>query len=293
MVEGKGIVFLNGRYVAAARAVVSVYDRGLLYGDGLFETMRAYRGKVFALDEHLQRLHRSADVLGIPLPKLDWARVIGELLRRNRLTRRDAWVRLTVTRGAQTPKVLPAETLRPTHFVLVRPVDPGLAAKQRDGVKVKLLPYSRYGFVPELKSLNYLPAVVGKVLASQHGAEEGIFVRGGRYVTEGTTSSLFAVRQGVLWTPPVGGILPGITRGIVLGLAPEANLRVVERQISPADLLRSSEVFLTSSLSEILPVVQVDGTHIGGGRPGPVTRKLQSMYKEKVLGVRGEGRAKN
>ena len=282
MVEGKSVVFLNGRYVAAERATVSVYDRGLLYGDGLFETMRAYRGNVFALADHLQRLHRSADVLGIPLPKLDWEKVIGELLKRNRLTRRDAWVRLTVTRGSQAPKVLPAETLRPTHFVLVRPVDPELAEKQRHGVKVKLLPYSRYGFVPELKSLNYLPAVVGKVLAAQHGAEEGIFVRSGRYVTEGTTSSIFAVRDNALWTPPVGGILPGITRGIVLELAPSAGLRVVERQISPADLLRSSEVFLTSSLTEVLPVVQVDTTRVSGGRPGTVTRKLQQLYRERV-----------
>ncbi len=282
MFESNGFVFLNGRYVPAARAVVSVYDRGLLYGDGLFETMRAYRGHVFALQQHLRRLHRSADVLGIPLPERDWAEVIEELLRRNRLTHCDAWVRLTVTRGSQAPKVLPAETLKPTHFVLVRAVDPELALKQRRGVSVKLLPYSRYGFVPELKSLNYLPAVMGKALAAQHGAEEGVFVRNGRYVTEGTTSSLFIVRDGALWTTPVRGILPGITRGIVLELARKANLRVVERQIQRPEVLRSQEAFLTSSLVEILPVVKIEDSQIGTGRPGAVTRRLQKMYREAV-----------
>src|SRR5262249_3032461 len=159
-------------------------DRGLLYGDGLFETMRAYNGKVFALTEHLIRLRRSATVIGIPLPDEDWEAVIGKLLRRNKLVDVDAWGRLTSTPGSQAPKVRPTETMRPTYFVLVRPVDAELADKQRAGVTVKLLPYSRFGFVPELKSLNYLPAVLGKVLAAQHGADEGIFVRDGRYVTE-------------------------------------------------------------------------------------------------------------
>jgi branched-chain amino acid aminotransferase len=282
MVEDNGFVFLNGRYVPAARATVSVYDRGLLYGDGLFETMRGYGGKVFALPAHLRRLQRSADVLGIPLPKVNWEEAIAGLLAKNRLTRCDAWVRLTVTRGSQPPRVLPAETLRPTYFVLVRQVDPELAVKQRHGVAVKLLPYSRYGFVPELKSLNYLPAVIGKVLAAQHGAEEGIFVRAGRYVTEGTTSSLFVVRDHMLCTPPVRGILPGITRGIVGDIAVGAKLKVVERQISPADLRASDEAFLTSSLIEILPVVKVNDARIGSGKPGTVTRKLQRMYRNKV-----------
>jgi D-amino acid aminotransferase len=282
MVETNGTVFLNGNYLPAQKAVVSVYDRGLLYGDGLFETMRAYKGKVFALPEHLRRLRRSADVLGIPLPEEDWSAVITELLRRNQLTGVDAWVRLTVTRGSQAPKVLPTETLQPTYFVLVRAVDPELADKQRDGVAVKLLPYSRFGFVPELKSLNYLPAVIGKVLAAQHGADEGIFVRSGRYVTEGTTSSLFVVRRNALWTTPVGGILPGITRGIVINLASKAKLKVVEKQITSTDLLRSPEAFLTSSLVEILPVVQVDKTRLGDAAPGPVTRQLQELYRSAV-----------
>jgi len=290
MVERNRLVFLNGRYVPTARATVSVYDRGLLYGDGLFETMRAYSGKVFALAEHLLRLRRSAGVIGIPLPEEDWEAVIGKLLRRNKLMDVDAWVRLTVTRGSQAPKVLPTETMRPTYFVLVRAVDAELADKQRVGVTVKLLPYSRFGFVPELKSLNYLPAVIGKVLAAQHGADEGIFVRDGRYVTEGTTSSLFVVRRGALWTAPVGGILPGITRGIVLNLASRAKLRVVVRQITATDLLRSPEAFLTSSLLEILPVVQVDNTRLGDGRPGPVTLKLQSLYRAAVERDRGQDR---
>jgi branched-chain amino acid aminotransferase len=287
-----GYVFLNGRFVAAARASVSVYDRGLLYGDGLFETLRAYNGKVFALDEHLERLAGSARVLGLPVPSYDWRPLIAELLRCNLLQRCDAWVRITLTRGPADPIVLPPVPPRPTTIVMVKPIDPTLAAKQRRGVAVTLLPYSRHGFIPEHKSLNYLPAVVGKVLAARHGAYDGIFVRGEHFITEGTTSSLFVVQGKSLWTTPIGGILPGVTRRRVLDLAERARLRTLERDLTTTDLLEADEAFLTSSISEIMPIVEVDQTRIGKGQPGPVTRKLQKLYRAAVQKETGNSAGK-
>ncbi len=282
MIDQPGFVFLNGRFVAAKRATVSVYDRGLLYGDGLFETMRAYRGVAYALEDHIERLLASARVLGIPFPDHDWGQVIAELLRRNRLTRTDAWVRLTVTRGPSEATVMPPELPRPTTLIMSRAVERNLADKQRDGVAVTLLPYSRHGFIPEHKTLNYLPAVVGKILAARHGSFEGLFVRGDHFLTEGTTCSLFVVHNKAVWTTPVGGILPGVTRRLLLDLALANRLRVVERELTTSDLRSADEAFLTSSISEIVPIIQVGETRVGTGHPGPVTRKLQQLFSQSV-----------
>lgn len=275
-------VFLNGRFIRGARASVSVYDRGLLYGDGIFETMRAYRGVIFAFEDHFERLQTSAGVLGIPLPDYDWPAALGELLRRNGLEKRDAWVRLTLTRGPSVPTLLPPESPKPTAIIMARPVDPAIPRAQQRGALVTLLPYSRHGFIPEHKSLNYLPGVVGKALAARHGAYEGLFVRNGRFLTEGTTSSVFVVRNGIVSTPPVGGILPGVTRRRVLHLAARAGLRATERELTTRNLRSADEAFLTSSVAEIVPIARADQTRIGTGRPGPVTRKLQRLYRQAV-----------
>lgn len=277
-----GFVFLNGRIVDAARATVSVYDRGILYGDGLFETMRAYKGTAFAIEDHFHRMRTSADILGLPIPDLDWPGIIAELLKKNRLTRQDAWVRLTITRGPAQPRVLPPDLAKPTTILMVRPLDPEIAEFQKRGVKIALLPFSRHGFIPEHKSLNYLPAVVGKVLASYHGAYEGVFVRSDHILTEGTTTSVFIVRDGALWTAPEGGILPGVTRRMIIELAQAHRLRVVEREITTTDLRLANEAFLTSSMIEIIPIVSVDEAAVGKGKPGPTTVKLQKLYQGAV-----------
>ena len=151
-----------------------------------------------------------------------------------------------------------------------------------DQVKVALLPFSRHGFIPEHKSLNYLPAVVGKVLASYHGAYEGIFVRSDHVLTEGTTTSVFAIHDGVLSTAPEGGILPGVTRRLVIDLARANGIRVIEREITTAELRLADEAFLTSSMIEIVPIVQLDDAALGKGHPGPTTGKLQRLYQAEV-----------
>jgi branched-chain amino acid aminotransferase len=280
--KADGFVFLNGRIVDASRATVSVYDRGLLYGDGLFETMRAYKGTAFAIEDHFHRMRTSADILGLPIPNLDWQAIITELLEKNELTRHDAWVRLTITRGPAQPRVLPPDLAKPTTILMVRPLDPEIAEFQKRGVKIALLPFSRHGFIPEHKSLNYLPAVVGKVLASYHGAYEGIFVRNDHILTEGTTTSVFIARDGALWTSPEGGILPGVTRRLIIELAQRHGLRVVEHEISTTDLRLADEAFLTSSMIEIIPVIAVDEAPVGSGKPGPATVKLQKLYRGSV-----------
>lgn len=280
--RANGYVFLNGRITDASRATVSVYDRGLLYGDGLFETMRAYKGVAFAIDQHFHRLRTSADIFGLPIPNLDWPATIAELLKKNGLERQDAWVRLTITRGPAEPRVLPPDLSKPTTIIMVRALDRDIAQHQKHGVKVALLPFSRHGFIPEHKSLNYLPAVIGKVLASYHGAYEGIFVRSDHVLTEGTTTSVFVVRDGALMTAPEGGILPGVTRSLVIDLAQAAGLRVAEREITTADLRLADEAFLTSSMIELVPIVLVDDAPLGKGTPGPLTVKLQKMYAQAV-----------
>lgn len=277
-----GYVFLNGRMVEAKRATVSVYDRGLMYGDGLFETMRGYKGRAFAIEEHFHRLRTSADILGLPIPNLDWRKVIAELLLKNGLQRQDTWVRLTITRGPAEPRVLPPDIAKPTTMIMVRPLDRDIARHQKRGVKVSLLPFSRHGFVPEHKSINYLPAVVGKVLASYHGAYEGIFVRADHVLTEGTTTSVFVVRDKTLFTAPQGGILPGVTRGLVMDLARAHGIQALEREITTTDLRLADEAFLTSSMIELVPIVHVDEAPLAKGKPGPLTTRLQKLYAEAV-----------
>lgn len=274
-----GTVFLDGRFVPARRARISVFDRGLLYGDGLFETMRAYRGRVFALDEHLERLGRSASTLGFDLPRRSWRPILEELLRRNDLDERDAWMRLNLTRGTAAPDVLPPRDAVPTVFALVKPIASGFSPVQRHGARVTLLTYSRHSFMPEHKSLNYLPTILGKSAAAQRGAYEGLFVRDGRYLMEGTTSSVFLVRGKTLQTPPVEGILPGVTRRIISELAAREGLSIAEKDTSVATLKRADEAFLTSSVAEIVPIISLDDTPIADAEPGPVTALLQRKYR--------------
>ncbi len=286
-----GTVFLNGRFVSAKRATVSVFDRGLLYGDGLFETMRAYRGKVFALTEHLARLDRSGQVLGLSLPHRDWRATIEELLQRNHLGAEDAWIRLNLTRGTAAPDVLPPKDSKPTVFALVKPVGSGLSPVQRLGARVTLLNYSRNAFMPEHKSLNYLPTILGKSAAASRGAYEGLFVRDRRYLMEGTTSSIFLVRGAQLQTPPAKGILPGVTRRIITHLAESEGMRVVEKDTSIRTLLIANEAFLTSSVAEVVPITQLDEKPIATGRPGPLTKLFQRKYRAYARGAARRGSA--
>lgn len=273
-------VHLNGQLVPSARACISVFDRGLLYSDGVFETVRVYHGLPFALREHLKRLRRSAEFLGIGLPRCEWAGAIAALLRRNRLVDTDAWVRITITRGVAAPALVPPVRITPTAIITAGPIDPSLATMQRTGVRATLLPFARHDFLSEHKVLDYLPAVLGKTMAARHHAFEGLYVDEQGRITEGTTSNLFLWSRRQLLTPPLVGILPGVTRRLVLHAATTAGLRVRERPLSTADLQDADEAFLTSSLAEVVPIIDVDGRAIGNGQVGPQARQIQALYRQ-------------
>jgi branched-subunit amino acid aminotransferase/4-amino-4-deoxychorismate lyase len=278
-------VWLNGRVVPAARARVSALDRGLLHGDGLYDTWRLYDGVPFATAAHLRRLARAARHLGLPAPGAAalWDGRVRRLAARNRLA--DAAVRLTLTRGTAGDAVLPTRTGKPTFLLATRPLPADLAQRQQRGIRATLLPFPRDGAPPwgAFKLIGHASAVAGRMLAQRRRAQEGLYVSADGHVAEGTTSNLFVVRRGTLLTPPADGhILGGVTRDLVLRLARRAGLPVREVRLVAATLAGADEILVTASTVEILPVVRLDAATIGDGRPGPVTRALQDRYREHV-----------
>jgi len=281
------VVYLNGRYVQAERAKVSVFDRGFSYGDGLFETIRAYAGWVFGLERHLARLKKGADQIGIPFEGDvgEWRQVMGELLRRSSLQDADASLRLTVTRG---PDVLgsllpPDASLSPTLLLVTRPLDAGIAERQQVGIDAVTVHWGSPFNPLQIKSLDYLYNMLAMAQAQREGAQEALFVDRDGTIVEGTTSNVFSVSKGMLTTPPESsGLLPGITREVVIELAKKEGLILRETPLPLQDLLASEEAFLTGSLKEIMPLITVDGRTIGTGNPGPVTQHLQKRYQAAV-----------
>lgn len=290
------VVCLNGRYVQAARAKVSAFDRGFSYGDGLFETIRVYAGWVFALDRHLRRLQKGALEIGIPFEGevQTWRQVMSELLRRNRLLAADASLRMTITRG---PDVLgsllpPSAPLSPTLLLVARPLDPEINQRQQVGIGAVSVHWGTPFNPFAIKSLDYLYNMLAMAQAQREGAQEALFIAADGCVVEGATSNLFSVSQGMLTTPPESlGLLPGITREVVIELAKKEGLIVREAPVHLNDLLAADEAFLTGSLKEVMPLITIDGRMIGTGSPGQVTRHLQKCYRaaveeERVQGVR-------
>jgi branched-subunit amino acid aminotransferase/4-amino-4-deoxychorismate lyase len=281
----RSICFLNGRFVDTKKAAIPATDRGFLFGEALFETWKTYRGKPFALREHLARMAKTAKLLGIPFdPKESWERRSLDLAQRNGMHDCGGAVRLTVSAGPGKVSLIPDTFGRPTTLMLFRPLEPGLEEARRDGVGVHLMDFG-VGVNAQLrnmKTVNYVPAVMGKVAAREHGCFESLYRLSDSTVLEGTTSNYFVIRRGKLYTTPVAaGILPGVTRALTLGLA-DGLLPIVERRLREADLLSADEAFLTSSSIEVVPIVRVGKKRIGDGRAGDVTRELQSRYRHMV-----------
>jgi branched-chain amino acid aminotransferase len=284
------IVYWRDRFLPEHDACVSVADRGFLYGDGLFETMRAYGGRVFRLDAHLDRLFAAARVLGLRIPgaRRALAAVIDELLTRNRLA--DAYVRLTVSRGTGPSGPTPTASHQPTLLIVAQPLSLPSAAKYRQGYRAVILPPSvcAEATLPRIKSLSYLPSVLARAAAKRARADEGLLRNSRGQVTEGATSNLFTVRRGKLLTPPVdSGLLPGITRAAVLEIAQPIGVSAREVALGPQDLWAADECFLTNSIIEIMPVTRIDGRPVGTGRIGPVTQRLQEEYRGLVANELG------
>ncbi|HMU28987.1 MAG TPA: D-amino-acid transaminase [Nitrospira sp.] len=275
------IACVNGCFGPVAEAVVSIEDRGFQFGDGVYEVIRTYRGKPFALDEHLARFERSAQALhlSLGLTKDQWMALVQEGLRLSQFP--ETKIYLQVTRG-QAPRdhLFPASTV-PTTVLTFRELHPLDASIRKAGVGAVTVDDIRWGRC-DIKSVNLLANVLARQRAKEAGVFEAILVRDG-LVTEGSVSNVMVVRNGVVETAPEGHrILSGVTRAMVLELARKEGLPVVETFVGREDLLAASEVFLTGTTVEVLPVVRIDGQPIGAGVPGPLSQRLSRRWEALV-----------
>jgi len=277
-------IYINGEYYAKEDAKISVYDHGLLYGDGVFEGMRSYGGRVFRLDEHLDRLYKSAKAiwLEIPISKEAMADAVNETLSQNNLT--DAYIRLIVTRGAGTLGLDPNRTSNPQVIVIADKITLYPEEYYRDGLEIVSVSTIRNhpaALSPRIKSLNYLNNILAKIEGLQAGCIEALMLNHKGEVAECTGDNIFLVRDGVLLTPPLeAGILEGITRQAVIDLAVANSISVREIPLTKHDVYIADECFLTGSAAEVIPVVKVDSRSIGTGKPGPITQRLTKAFRE-------------
>lgn len=276
-------IFLNDRFVDRKEAVVSVFDHGYLYGDGIYETLRAYGGRIFMLQQHLARLRRSGGSIGLdlPIPEKDWPALLREAISRNGLT--DAYLRITISRGEGEIGLDPALCPRPTLVILTKPFAPYPPHLFQDGVNLAIVQVRRNlstALSPQIKSLNFLNNILAKQEATRARAFDGIMLNAEGDLTECSISNLFFVRGGRLCTPSLEcGILDGITREVVLLLARENGVPIEEGRYKPEALRQADECFLTNTTMEIMPVGEVDTIPVGSGRPGPLTLKLRELFR--------------
>ena len=278
-------VWMNGKLVDKHDAKVSVYDHGLLYGDGVFEGIRVYAGRVFKHKEHTERLYESAKsiALTIPLSPEEMMAAVDEAVKANNKV--DGYIRLVVTRG---PGTLGLDPRKCDPQVIVIVDDIALYPKElyENGLEVVTSSYIRNhsnALSPRVKSLNYLNNILAKIEAIRAGCLEAIMLNAQGEVAECTGDNLFVVKKGVLKTPPPeAGILEGITRGVVMDLAHGAKMDVRECPLTRHDVYAADEVFLTGTAAEVIAVTKVDGRAIGSGKPGPVTRRLRDLFQTAV-----------
>ncbi len=279
-------IYLDGQYVEKADARISVFDHGLLYGDGVFEGIRLYDGCVFRLEEHLERLEFSAKaiLLKLPLSRREMADVVCETCRRNGLT--DGYIRLIVTRGVGNLGLSPVGCERPTVIVIADTIALYPAEYYEKGLDIVTVPTRRINpaaINPAVKSLNYLNNVLARIEASQHGAPEAIMLNDQGFVAECTGDNIFMLRKGRLYTPDTScGALKGITRDAVFDIARDLDVPLVEANLTRYDFWTAEECFLTGTAAEVVPVVRIDGREVGDGHPGPVTQRFIENFRERV-----------
>ena len=277
-------IYIDGKYYDQHKATVSVFDHGLLYGDGVFEGIRAYHGRVFKLAENIERLFCSAKaiMLTIPLTQEEVARVVVETCRKNKL--RDGYIRLLVTRGTGSLGLNPLKCTKPSVIIIADKIQLYPAELYQRGLDLVTVPTVRNlhsAVNPAIKSLNYLNNILAKIEALHSGCEEAIMLNAEGYVAECSGDNIFMVKGGDLLTPPLSaGALHGITRSVVMDLARQNGLAVREPNLTRYDLFNADECFLTGTGAEIIAAVKIDGRVIGSGKPGPVTEKLVSQYRQ-------------
>ena len=287
MSEKDILVYIDGEYYPKSEAKISVFDHGFLYGDGVFEGIRAYNGIVFKLKEHIDRLYSSARaiMLEIPLSKEEMIKAVLETLRKNDL--RDAYIRLVVTRGIGDLGLDPRKCPKPSVIIIAVPL---LSLydeeKRRKGISM-IVSWTRRDPVDatshEIKSLNYLNSILAKIEANNAGADEALILDTNGYICEATGENIFIVKNGKLYTPPrTSGALPGITAGVIKRIATNLGHEVIERNLTVTELYEADEAFLTGTGAEIMPIREVNKRKIGEGKMGPITEKILEEFKRIV-----------
>jgi len=279
-------VYVDGKFYPKSEAKVSVFDHGLLYGDGIFEGIRAYDGVVFKLREHIERLYKSAHMimLVIPTTKEEMIQKTLETLRKNKM--RDAYIRLVVTRGVGDLGLNPRKCPKPTIIIITDTIALHMAGAKETGIAamiswVKRDPVDATSH--EIKSLNYLNSILAKIEANIAGVDEAICLDKNGFVCEGVAENIFMVRKGKLYTPPTyTGALQGITAESVQDLAKKLGYEVKEKSITPFELFNADEVFFTGTAAEIIPVREINKRQINDGKPGLITRRLMEEFGKLV-----------
>ncbi|OHB46796.1 MAG: branched-chain-amino-acid transaminase [Planctomycetes bacterium RIFOXYD2_FULL_41_16] len=277
-------IYINGQIVPQEDAKISVFDHGLLYGDGVFEGIRAYNGKIFTLDEHLDRLYDSATAISlkIPITKAEMAEAIKKTMKANNLA--DSYIRLVVTRGVGKLGLDPNKCATPQIIIITDTIELYPKALYEKGLDIVTVTTIRNHFSaldPKIKSLNYLNNILAKVESIQAGAGEALMLNKDGYVAECAGDNVFIFKNNILRTPPSSaGILVGITRNVVMKLATEMGVQVREELMTRYDLYIADECFLTGTAAEIIPVVKIDGRTIGTGKPGKLTLDLLKRYRD-------------
>lgn len=279
-------VYLNGKYLPESGAKIPIMDHGLLYGDGVFEGIRAYNRRIFKLERHVERLYQSARAIDIKIPMSqdEFCDVIIDLCRRNKVI--DAYIRPIVTRGIGDLGLDPRKIRSgPTIIIFTKPFPALYGEKYEKGLTVVTSSYRRMPpecLSPSIKSLNYLNNILARIEANQRGADEILFLDVQGYVSEASADNFFIVRKGSLMTPPTATNLPGVTRETAMELAAKEGIQVEETLFTTYDVFVADEAFITGTAAEIAPVVQLDGRTIGDGVPGKLTRRLMKAYKDLV-----------
>lgn len=276
-------VYINGAFMPREEAKISVWDHGLLYGDGVFEAIRVYDWNIFKLKEHIDRLFESAKaiMINIPLTKDELVSKVVEIVKKNNL--RYGYIRIIVTRGVGPMGVDPRNCKEPTIIIMTERREPIWGEKPITAITSSIRRIPPECIDPKIKSLNYLNNILAKIEAINAGADAAIMLNVQGYVSEASTENIFVVKSGVLYTPPLeAGILRGITRETVIEIAKDLNIPVVERNLTIHDLYTADEVFLAGTAAELAPVIKIDGRVINDGKPGPIFRRIYEEFRKRV-----------
>jgi branched-chain amino acid aminotransferase len=277
-------IYIDGEFFAESDAKISVFDHGLLYGDGIFEGIRFYNGRVFRLEEHLDRLWDSARsiCLEIPMSVPAMAEAVLETIRQNDL--RDGYIRLVVTRGVGNLGLNPAQCKRPSVIIIAATIalyPPEIYTRGLTVVTCATRRTSPSALNPAVKSLNYLNNVMARIEANLAGADEALMLNEAGNVAECTADNVFVIKHGQIFTPPIAaGALRGITRAVVFEIAAELGIKITETDITRHDVFIADECFLTGTAAELIPVIKADGRVIGNGKPGPISMRMISRFRE-------------